>query len=319
VVIFAGRSSVRWCFLALLFTLAACSAALPIPTTSPASALRFVSPRAVRAQAAVGVVNSTGKSAILVYATGNEKNKAPFCKIGAAGTYPGALAVDPNGDLWVPGGMNSGLDSVVVQYKPSCGPAILTLQDPYAQVSDIAVAQNGTVYVANATTGYGSLGDVLVYPKGRATPSRYLGSHEYFYPYGIAVDSLNNVYVAYDAGTGSTTGVLVFVNAKGPGRRLKNFRTNEIGSFLFDRNNDLIVSNGSELDIYAPPYNGEPKAYALKGQSHQCTLNAAQSTLSCTDSQNESVDVYNYPALTYRYSFNNGIDGQVSGIAESPL
>jgi hypothetical protein len=70
----------RWYFFPIVFILAGCGAALPISTTSPSSELRFVSPRAIRAQAAVGVVDYSGISAILVYAMGNEKRNRLFAR-----------------------------------------------------------------------------------------------------------------------------------------------------------------------------------------------------------------------------------------------
>lgn len=309
----------RWYFLPIVFILAACSSALPTSTASPASGLRFASPRAVRAQAAVGVVDSSGNSAILVYAMGNEKNKPPFCEISETGGYGYPLTVDPNGNLWIPlRPTDSGVNSTVVAYKPSCGSRILRLEDPDAQVSDIAIAQDGTVYVANVNTGYDGPGDVLVYPKGQTTPSRYLGPHKFANPWGVAVDSLNNVYVQ-DV-VGSSTRLLIFHNARGSGRRLKNFTTEAPRKIVFDKSNDLIVpADDATLLVYAPPYTAKPKTYALKGIPVQCALNAAQSTLACTDVQNDSVDVYSYPALTYRYSFSSGIGSQIRGIAESPL
>jgi hypothetical protein len=306
-----------------LGTLAACggnTSSMPTSVTAQDSGLLFVSPQMVRAQAAVAVNRGAAGSEILVFAMGNEKNKPPFCKIDKKNFLAGPLSVGPDENFWVPyKPIITAPDSAVAEYKPSCGPEVLTLKDQDAQASDLAVAQNGTVYVANSTTGYDSPGDVLVYPKGQSTPSKLLGSREVFNPYGVAVDLLNNVYVEYRKG--SSEGVLVFQNARGPGHRLKDFTTETPGKIVFDKSENLIVPSAyAMLDVYAPPYNAKPKSYALRSPSVQCALNAAQSTLACTGFQNKpAVDVYSYPALTYRYSFDNEIHGQFGGVAESPL
>jgi sugar lactone lactonase YvrE len=309
--------------LAGIAAIAACSngsAYAPQVPANSALGMRFVDPATVKAQISVATYTTSNSTPVSVFATGNTKNKPPFCKITKVGEAINALGVDSSGNLWVPEGTGTGGVADVVEFKPNCGAVVTTLSDSNGQPAGIAFASNGTAYVNNILGASSSAGNVAIYPKGATKPSKFLTNKAVFLAAGVGIDSKNNIYLSYYDSSDSP-GMLVFAGGKMPGKTLKNFALGNPGVPAFDKKDNMIVTDDSDhtLNVYAPPYTGKPKTYQLKGSSPQCSLNAAQSNLACGDKTNGSVDVYAYPTGKYQYSFNKGLSSAVIGVVQSPI
>jgi hypothetical protein len=276
--------------------------------SSISSKLRYINPVTLKSQIAVSTYEHSVAAPIEVYSGGNKKNKPPFCEISAA-QGGSELGADSSGNLWVPELNGASGPSDLLEFAPNCGKLKSTLSDPGEAVS-IAFATNGTVYVGN-----GRSGNVAVYAKRATAPSRYLTNSQFTYVDGAGVNSKGDVFVTYRNET-SDTGMLEFVQGKMPGEPVR-FGLADPGSPEFDRNGNMIITDDwdDSLNVYAPPYGENPQVYSLKGSSQQCSLNKTQTAIACNDRTNRTIDVYRYPTINYEYSFSNGLEGYVEGLA----
>lgn len=98
--------------------------------------------------------------------------------------FPGALAVDNLGNVYVTLTVNGDVDKITPQ--GSISTIASGLNDPQG----VAVDSSGNVYVSNS--GHGTV--EMIAPGGATTP---IGTQSTFsHPWGIAVDNVGNVYVA---------------------------------------------------------------------------------------------------------------------------
>lgn len=100
---------------------------------------------------------------------------------------PQGLAVDAAGKLYV---ANSGNDTVTI-YPPGSSSPSLTLHQDLTTPAAVAVDSKGNVWVSNELGSYE--GSVVEFPAGQTTPSTVISGLN---PYGVAIDSANNLYVA---------------------------------------------------------------------------------------------------------------------------
>ncbi|HLY03890.1 MAG TPA: choice-of-anchor tandem repeat GloVer-containing protein [Candidatus Cybelea sp.] len=126
---------------------------------------------------------------------GDDPAKGIVDRIITGVSQPDGIFVDAHGTLYVTTGFESGNRSVEA-YKKGAHKPFRT----YVGAScafDVIAADDGTVYIADACSGSGTDGRVLVYPPGRSKPSRsiYPGGP----PYCLALDAQNNLYVGYNA------------------------------------------------------------------------------------------------------------------------
>lgn len=292
-----------------------------LPAAVTKQGLTLIRSAPIKAQLAVTFEDHNQVNSILVYAMGNRKNRSPFCTLTPSYPVTGFPAADSNGNLWLPEvTLSTDYDqSVVVKYEPNCGLPSLTLQDPYATPSGVAVASDGTVYVANISTSTNRPGNVEVYPKGQTTPARTLGGSNGVIYNGVTVDSNKDVFATYyDCGSCIGAGLLMFKNGEDPGISLRAKSLQAPGAPTIDKDGNVLVPNRSKLHVFAPPYTALGKTRQLKGDSAQCALNESQTNIACADYQNNTVDVYAYPGIHYLYSFSKNFEGSVRGLAQAP-
>ena len=291
----------------------------PATASHSNSPMVYIDPAALKGQIFVSAYSTASSTAVNDYAAGNTKNKGAICQITSVGEGINALGVDASNELWVPQGLDtkSGL-SDIVSFAPNCGAQGQTLSDSKGQPAGIAFASDGTRYVNNILGPASGAGNVAVYPKGKTKPSRLLTNPSIYFANGVGVDSKGNVYVSFYTAS-STTGVMEFKGGQMPGTVLK-IQNGAPGAIAFDKSDNLIITDDSAvtLNVYAPPYTKKPKTYPLQGHSPQCSLNAAQSNLACSDKTNTAVDIYSYPAGKYLYSFNSGLVATVIGTVQDP-
>jgi len=282
--------------------------------------LRIVDPDTIKAQIYVGQYGVPSAPGLVNDYSSAALRKNPLCQITNLDGV-NAIEVDSTGELWIPQ-VTSGGVSEITSNAPNCGAAGTKLSDPNGQPADIAFASTGVRYVSDLLGNGSVAGDISVYPKGKTKPSSKLTNSAVFFSLGVAVDSHNNVFQSFVNQAGTKGGVLEFVGGKMPGKVVKGIKLTEPGTLIIDKSDNLIVTDqvANTLDTYAPPYTTAPATFPLKGQSIQCSINAAETNIACADRANDTADIYNYPSGTYIFSFNAKLSGTLTtiGIAQDP-
>src|SRR5579871_2483626 len=171
-------------------------------------------------------------------------NQQPIGSITEGVSGADGLFVDSKGKLYV---CNFGNGTVTVYPRGATSPSE-TLTGAGSPI-DVVTAPNGTVYVANFNSG--TDGTVLEYPKGQTTPSKTivtLGSGSY--PEGLALDSSNDLFVAYQSTGGE---VLEFKPGSSSGQNL-GIHVGAVGGLTIDHHNDLLLDDQAlpGVDVYPP-------------------------------------------------------------------
>lgn len=329
---FSGSDWAARCAVAGIISLAGCSGAgssmglggggPQIPGVSQAGVTsNLIDPGAVIKSGLYVAFDSP--ASVSEYSANDTKNKGPRCTFsGGAIVGVQAIGVDQAGTLWVPS-QNYGFIQPnaypITSYAPSCGTPGITLEDPNGGPTGIAFDSKGTNYVMDQT----SSGAVSVFPKSHTSPSRILSTPISGFGLAIGVDSKDNVYVMYlnSAHTGT---VVEFPKGKAPGKTL-GVTTSYFpgGTLVFDKSDNMLVNENNVvgyLEIFAPPYNGSPNTFNLKGASWQCALNKLETRLACADYGNNSVDVFSYPSISYYFSVTAGLPSHagVYGLSYDP-
>jgi len=252
------------------------------------------------------------------------QNPNPVNRITAGVLAPTGMAIDAAGNLYVADNAGQGVKGhvfwTVTVYARGGSSVIRTYKDGVQTPTDVAVAPDGTVYVANLVSA------VTVYAPGSLHPSRTLQAPAGDSPVAVAADANGNAYVSY---VNQTSGA-VYEYAPGATRG-KNlgipFSGNPHGLAL-DRNGDLIVavSNapnpGSSVEVFAPG-STKPKL-TLTGpfQPFMVALSRKEGRLFVADygsgNNDGGVYVYSYPAGTLLYKDTSGAAAGAYGVAIDP-
>jgi hypothetical protein len=311
--------------------LAGCSgggpAALPSTTSGiPSTALRGAGP----SQGGKGVYVVTGTPSGLYiinqYPLNDKKDVAPLCTIpGGTSDFPGDVATDKNGNLWVPTIATPSISSAweVVEYAPGCGKQGTVLDDNgVGEPIGIEFDSKGTAYVANEVDSQFGPGNVAVFPPGHTSPTKVLTSSLIAsFVSAIAIDGSGNVYLSYD-GAGYKTLVLEFPKGKGSGQAVNVTGYSVISGITFDKNQNMILTDysGAQDEVYAPPYSGAPTStIALPSGSKPINtkLNKSNNTMYVTGGT--GLNVYTYPGGKLKYSVTNQMGKYgAGGIAVDP-
>jgi len=205
-----------------IVALQSCSAgSSPLMPASAPSAQFAASHRAVRAAKGSGeriYVASYSNSAVLVY--GPNLNSPPLRAITTGVAGPLAIALDGHGTLYVAnsGATSSGASSnTVTVYARGASKPSLTYSG-FTYPEGVAVASDGTLYVADATGSSGS-GVVRVYRNGSTAPTSSITYHNAF-AMGVTVDSHDNLYVSWWAQVTRQTKVVEYAGGSGSGVNL---------------------------------------------------------------------------------------------------
>jgi hypothetical protein len=253
-----------------------------------------------------------GASSVLWFPKNNRKNQPPRTCQPASSTN--GIAVDKHRNLWVP----NGRAYTTTEYAPNCGAALMTIADPTGEPADITFDSKGDVYIMNLSDTSGPPTVGVYDPSG--TQIGTLGDASFEVPMGIGTDSHDNVYVS-NLQKNNIGNVVEFASGQMPGKAL-SVSLGLPGKPVFDSKDNMILSDWEALtlDVFAPPYDGQPTTSPIKGSSIWCPLGSAQKRILCGDADNGSVDVYAYPGGKYLYSYTSGLSATelVTGVAPAP-
>jgi hypothetical protein len=254
----------------------------------------------------VYVADENGQAVYIFPQKGN--NQSPIGKITSGLLAPNGLFVDGSRKLYV---CNFGGGTVTVYRHGSITP-LLTLTGAGSAI-DVVVGRDGTVYVSNWDSG--SAGTVLEYPKGQTTPSTTININGA--PEGLALDSSNNLYVAYNDNTSFDGEVLKFAPGGTVGTNL-GIHVGYVGGATMDSQNNLLLDdqNIPGVDIF-PPGATQPSSQ-IKGfpLAFDIALTHGDSKLWVTD-PNGIVNEVSYPTGTIINTISNTITSAF-GVATSP-
>jgi hypothetical protein len=232
----------------------------------------WISPNAAF-QRLVYVADEGGQTVYIFPQAGN--NQAPIGMITSGLAAPNGLFVDHLKRLYV---CNFGGGTVTVYRHGSITPS-RTLTSAGSAI-DVVVGLDDTVYVSNWDSG--STGTLLEYPKGHNTPTVTIninGASE-----GLALDSSNNLYVAYNDKTFNDGEVLKFAPGSTVGTNL-GIHVGYVGGETIDSGGNLLLDdqNIPGVDIF-PPGATTPSSQ-IKGFSlaYDIALNRANTRLWITD------------------------------------
>lgn len=241
---------------------------------------------------------------------------------------PTGIAVDNTENVYVcnNAGQSAHGKSVfwtVTVYRPHRSRPVRVYTNGVFSPVDVTVDNNGTVYVANFSS------TVTVYPAGSLNPSRSLHGPAGYAPIGVAVDGrTDNVFVSYDAKSGSGGLIYRYHSGKSRGRDLGITFSGSPHGLAIDHAGNLIVavsnapSSGSEIEIFAPGAKQPKQILMGPFQPFMLALSPDNRRLYAADygtgNNDGGVFVYKYPAGTLLFKDTNGAAAGAYGLAVDP-
>ncbi|HEY5425437.1 MAG TPA: hypothetical protein VIJ77_02710 [Candidatus Tumulicola sp.] len=264
---------------------------------------------------------------IFGFTSANKGNKGPICTVSGVASV-NSLAVDGKGNLLDPDG---GSASLLVYNGPGmCGSLAATIADPYGQPSDASSndALTGKIAVGNIFDTGSTPGSLSVCTKAKGCKVN-LTNPNMNEVAGVLMDKKGNCW-ADATNTNGTATLTYFKKCAGKGLAATGFVNSSFGGLDMDTHGNLLA-----IDAFASPngalyvYSGCTPActkvggpYALHGEAVFGHLNKLGTQFVTGDFVNGQVDIYTYKptALTYKYSFNNGLTASldVEGVAFNP-
>jgi hypothetical protein len=283
-------------------------------------------PAPAKAQGGIYVSEFTGTS-ILGYKSNNKKNGPPSCSVGTV-SDPNGIAVDNEGNLIEPDGGTRNIN--IFRGPGMCGPKIASISDGFGQPSDAASANamTGEIVVGNIfddDTGLASI-SVCTIKKGCTSNHINPAMNEVA---GVALDNQGNCWASSDDLEGDAL-LVYFAHCKGRGVIATGFQNATFGGLDIDSAGNLVSidsrGNGTgQVFVYKgcnPACSLVGGPFALHGEAVFGHVNKMGTSFAAADITDGQIDIYKYAptALTYMYSFNNGLSASltVTGVAYNP-
>ena len=235
-------------------------------------------------------------------------NQAPIGKITNGLAGPNGLFVDKARRLYV---CNFGGGTVTVYRHGALNP-IRTLTGAGSAI-DVVVGLDGTAYVSNWDSG--TAGTLLEYPKGSTTPTVTININGA--PEGLALDSADNVYVAYNDATAGDGEVLQFAPGSTVGTNLR-IHVGYVGGETLDSHGNLLLVDQDvpAVDIFPPGATQPSQRITGFPLAFDIALRQGDTRLWVTDPF-AAVDEVTYPGGATMNSITNSITSAF-GVATSP-
>ena len=235
----------------------------------------------------------------------SQKSHALVGQIKRGILQPYGLTTDSSGNLYV---VNVNPQNITVYAPAAQRPSrMLTTTDVPI---DVAVAKNGTVYVATRS-------EVNVYLKEASRPTYTVKDYTWPRITAVGVDNGGHLYV----GVTDPRNPIVELPATakhGPGTKLKLKGLESASCIIFDKNANLVVADPQAGVIAGYKPGSSLPFMVISGNGNlYIALDSANANLYAASFQKSSVNTYAYPAGTAEGSFGNGLI-QASGIALSP-
>ncbi len=241
----------------------------------------------------------------------SQKTGASTGQITDAIAGPDGLYIDPSGTLYV---CNFGAGTVT-EYPKGQTTHSKTLTGTIGPKYVVA-GRDGTVYVSDF--GDGSHSNLYEYAGGSTTPTTTIPFATF--PAGVALDTHNKVYVAYNDSTNTDIEVLKFRPGSTRGKNLGiHIKNGNAGGLAFDKKGDLLLDDQSLPGVDVFPPGATTPSQQIKGfnLAYQIALNQRNSHLFVSDPFGPSVAEVAYPSGTPIRGFSSGLAGAF-GVATSP-
>jgi sugar lactone lactonase YvrE len=241
----------------------------------------------------------------------SQKSGAPTGQITDAILGPDGLYIDPSGTLYV---CNFGAGTVT-EYPKGKTTHSKTLTGTIGP-KYVVVGRDSTVYVSDF--GNGSHSNLYEYANGSTTPTTKIPFVTF--PAGIALDTRNRLYVAYNDSTKNDIEVLRFRPGSTTGKNLGiHLKLGNAGGLTFDSKGDLLLDDQSLPGVDVFPPGATTPSRQIKGFSlaYQIALNHRDTHLFVSDPFGPSVAEVAYPSGTRIRTFSSGLAGAF-GVATSP-
>jgi len=201
------------------------------------------------------------------------------------------------------------------EYPPGASVPIVTLDDPGAALPvGIAVSRRGTVYIANTTNNTGVQTAIMIYDPGATEPSRMLLPPTQDDELGwIALDREGNLYADYFNPVYVSSGVLEWMNARGPAVDLgigvpdESLATTRSGALLACGGGCFEIDRGTVVRSFATKKKQRGGKAALRADEKEVFVTSG--LFSC--------GTWKYPRAGAPLGFFN-INADVTGMAASP-
>ena len=252
-------------------------------------------------------VSDEGGQAVYIFPQQGQ-NQAPIGKITNGLAAPNGLFVDKLKKLYV---CNFGGGTVKVYHHGAINPT-RTLTGAGSAI-DVVVGLDGTVYVSNWDSG--SSGTLLEYPRGHNAPTVTIninGASE-----GLALDSGNNLYVAYNDASFNDGEVLKFAPGSTVGTNL-GIHVGSVGGETIDTQDNLLLDDQSipGVDVFPPGATQPSKVIKGFALAFDIALRKGGTRLWVTDPFT-AVNEVTYPGGVLVNSITNTISSAF-GVATSP-
>lgn len=241
----------------------------------------------------------------------SQRTGAPTGQITDAIAGPDGLYIDPSGTLYV---CNFGAGTVT-EYPKGQTTHSKTLTGTIGPKYVVA-GRDGTVYVSDF--GDGSHSNLYEYANGSTTPTTIIPFATF--PAGVALNTHNKLYVAYNDATNSDIEVLKFKPGSTTGKNLGiHVKNGNAGGLAFDKKGDLLLDDQSlpGVDVFPPGATTPSQQITGFSLAYQIALNQRNTHLFVSDPFGPSVEEVAYPSGTQIRSFSSGLSGAF-GVATSP-
>ena len=285
---------------AAVLAFAACSGSIVVPPSRETGASSLMKASLDRLYAADA--GGFSPSSPVYYYNAVGMHQAPLGHFGHFHS-PYAIATDLAGNIYVPDDGSGAYDGRVYVFANVTSKPFLTLDDKGGLPADLAVAADGTVYVAN---GYdqqscGGGGDVRVFKKGMSSASYIVCdsgiAQGYSQVNGVAIDAAGDVFVTWESSTNTFGRVREFT--PGPnykGHYLPPSFKNPY-AIAVDPSGNVIVSDVRvpAVEVFAPGSKTPKYTFAQTGDPTRIAFDAAAGHIFVADALANQIDEYMYP------------------------